>query len=59
MATVVSQVTNMRVEFDVAGATDTDSDSEADVIVVPLQVQSLVHRQPTVACEDVNEVILD
>ena len=59
--TVVSQVTNIRVELDVAGATDSDSDadSEADVAVVPLHVQSLVHKQPTVACDDANETILD
>ena len=61
--TVVSQVTNIRVELDVAGATDSDSDSdadaEADVAVVPLHVQSFVHKQPTVACDDANETILD
>ena len=59
MVTVVSQVTNSRVEFDVAGATDSDADSEADVAAVPLHRLSLVDTQLTVACDVANELILD
>ena len=63
MVTVVSQVTNSRVEFDVAGATDSESDadseSEADVAAVPLHRLSPVDAQPTVAWDVVNDVILD
>ena len=57
--TVASQVTNIRVELDVAGATDSDSDSEADVAAAPLHRVSLPDEQPTVACDDANETRLD
>jgi hypothetical protein len=63
MVTVVSQVTNTRVEFDVAGATDSesDADSEADVAAETWGhvTQLLVHKQPPAAWDVVNDVILD
>ena len=59
--TVASQVTNIRVELDVAGATDSDSDSdpEVDVAAAPLHRVLPPDAQPTVACDDANETILD
>ena len=61
MVTVVCQVTNSRVAFDVAGATDSDPDSEA-VVAAELGghvTQPSVHKQGTVTCDDANETILD
>ena len=59
MVTVICQVTNSRVELDVAGATDSDSDPEADVAAAPLHRLLLADTQSTVACDVANETILD